>query len=178
MKAIKKPVKIILIVLASLVVLMTLGYAILYLNVNAVRFDYVSDSIYSGANVDINELQSSGYSIEFPFFANKMLLSNGALYTLPFGIRNNNLKVYSSINNPIKDWAAMTAHKYDNRVHIGYEVENDGKTLSVKLKGTAENGEETVPVEKLFVFNIENASPDNLPAWTNYTETDNEFYQL
>lgn len=162
-----KTVKILLIVLMAIVISGAIAFTVFYVNVNAVRFDYVNRNVY----VDCD--------IEIPFFGNKLMLEeSGGVYSPPLGMGVKNIEVYSAVNSPIYAFAFTMVCQYgESNVHIvDYEVENDGKTLSVKLSGTIENGGETVPIEKLFVFNIENASPDNLPTWTNRTEADNEFY--
>ncbi len=162
-----KAVKALLIVLAAIVMVGAIGFTILYVNVNAVRFDYVSRN-FSIGNSDI----------KIPFFGNKIMIGeSGGIYATPLGMGVKNLKVYDAVNDPIYLFSSKTASKYENGVHItDYQVENDGKLLSIKISGTAQNGGETIPIEKLFVFNIENASPDNLPKWTNRTEADYEYY--
>lgn len=161
-----KAVKALLIVLAAIVMVGAIGFTILYVNVNAVRFDYVSLNFSAGNSY-----------IEIPVFGNKLTLESGGTYVFPFGLGVKNLDVYDAVNAPIHLFSLKTASQYENGVHItDYEVENDGKLLSIKISGTAQNGGETIPIEKLFVFNIENASPDNLPKWTNRTEADYEYY--
>ena len=164
----KKTAKILLIALASLVLIGAIGFMIFCINVNAVRFDYV-DSGFSRLNVND--------SVTIPFFGNKLILGDyGRMYSPPLGMGMKNIDIYMAVNDPISAYVQWTASQYENGIHISYEVENDGKTLTVKLFGSGDNGEKTEPIEKLFVFDIENASLDNYPTWTNRTEEDNEYY--
>lgn len=164
----KKTAKILLIALASLVLIGAIAFVILYINVNAIRFDYVD----RGSNRhNVND------SITIPFFGNKLILGDyGSVYSPPLGLGTKTIDVYMSVNDPIGAYTFWLKTKYENGVHIRYEVENDGKTLTVKLFGSGDNGEKTEPIEKVFVFDIENVSLDNYPTWTNRTEADNEYY--
>lgn len=168
----KKSAKIILIALAAIVLAGAIGFMILYIKCNAVRFDYVRAQYGIGENEDI--------VMYVPFFANKMLLGEygGAGYASPFELGLKNIPVYAEVNGPIHEYAVWTAQQYKNGIMqlTDYEVENDGKTLTVKLFGSGDNGEGAEPIEKVFIFDIENASLDNLPTWTNRTEADNEYY--
>ena len=165
----KKSAKIILIALVAIVLAGAIGFMILYIKCNTIRFDYVR------AQYGIGDSDSVMY---VPFFANKMLLLEyGAGYSSPFELGLKNIPVYDEVNSPIHEYAFWTARQYENGIQLtDYEVENDGKTLTVKLFGTGDNGAGTEPIEKVFVFDIENASLDNLPTWTNRTEADNEYY--
>lgn len=163
----KKTAKILLIALAAIVLIGAIAFVILYINVNAIRFDYVD----GGFNrVGVND------KITIPFFGNKLMTPAGNIYAPPLGLGTKTIDVYMAVNSPISEYAYWTANKYEKGIQIGYEVENDGKTLTVKLTGTGDNGLEKVPIEKLFLFNIENASLDHLPTWVNRTEADNEYY--
>ena len=164
----KKTAKILLIALASLVLIGAIAFTVFYINVNAIRFDYVD----SGPNrLNVND------SIALPFFGNKLILCDyGRMYSPPLGLGMKTIDVYMAVNDPIGAYTFWLKTQYKNGVHIRYEVENDGKTLTVKLFGSGDNGEKTEPIEKVFVFDIENASLDNYPTWTNRTEADNEYY--
>ena len=171
----KKIVPIAGVVLAIVVIAVVISCMVIYINADAIRFDYVDCNVYVADGSVYPE--ENGYSIRYPFFGNSAMLGEfGASYGFPLGAGEKNVEVYQTVNDPIYVWARVTVAKYENRVNIGYTVENDGRTLTVELSGTANDGENTVPVEKVFVFDIENASPDNLPVWTNRTETDDEFY--
>ena len=166
-----KTVKILLTALAALVLAGAIGFMILYFNVNAIRFDYVEAGWHS---------PSTNSNVVYPFFGNKLMLGeSGPVYGPPLGLGMKNIRVYLAVNDPISTYTHWISRQYEGGVQItDYIVENDGKTLTVKLSGTANNGGETIPIEKVFIFDIENASFDNLPTWTNRTEADNEFYPV
>lgn len=164
----KKTAKILLIALASLVLIGAIAFTVFYINVNAIRFDYV-DSGFSRLNTND--------SVTLPFFGNKLILCDyGRMYSPPLGLGMKTIDVYMAVNSPISAYTFWLQTQYENGVHIKYEVENDGKTLTVKLFGSGDNGEKTEPIEKVFIFDIENASLDHYPTWTNRTEADNEYY--
>ena len=161
-----KTAKILLTALAALVLAGAIGFMILYFNVNAIRFDYVESGLFS---------PSTSSKCLFPHFGNKLMLDGpGSGYAPPLGLGMKTLKVYRQVNGPLFAYASWITFQ-DGAQITDYTVENDGKTLTVKLSGTADNGTETIPIEKVFIFDIENAGLDNLPTWTNRTETDNEF---
>ena len=164
-----KTAKILLTALAALVLAGAIGFMILYFNVNAIRFDYVK----AGMGVP-----STNSHVVYPFFGNKLMLGeSGAMYSPPLGLGMKNIRVYLAVNDPISTYTHWIIRQYEGGVQItDYIVENDGKTLTVKLSGTANNGGETIPIEKVFIFDIENASLDNLPTWTNRTEADNDYF--
>lgn len=158
MSKVKKIAKVSLIVLLSLALVIGVGLSILYFNVTAIRFDY-----NNGAR----------YAVNIPFFSNSLLSNQAYVYSPVFGWGYNETKVYSVVNLPLDAWARHISddHKGEN-IDVDYDVENDGKTLKVSFSGTAGD----TPVDKEFVFDIQNASPNNLSKWTNRTEADNEFY--
>ena len=164
-----KTAKIIVIALAAIVLAGAVTFAILYVNYNTISFDYVSRQSHTGNSY-----------LNIPVFGNKLALSEGGNFSAPFDLGMKNLDVYDAVNSPIYAYAIFMAGKYKDGVQLNdYEVNNDGgKTLTVTLKGSANNGGETVKIEKVFIFDIENASLDNLPAWTNRTEEDKEFYPM
>lgn len=163
----KKSAKIILIALVAIVLAGAIGFMILYIKCNEIRFDYAPVHWRTGVS-----------EMELPFFGNKMLVGDeGGGYASPFELGLKNIPVYDAVNDPILQYSLWTAKQYENGIQItNYEVENDGKTLTVKLIGTGDNGEGAEPIEKVFVFDIENASLDNLPTWTNLSEADNGYY--
>lgn len=164
-----KTAKILIIALAAVVLAGAVTFAILYVNYNAISFDHVSRQSHLGNSY-----------LNIPVFGNKLMLSEGGNFSSPFDLGMKNLDVYDAVNSPIYAYAVFMAGKYKDGVQLtDYEVNNDGgKTLTVTLKGTADNGGQTVKIEKVFIFNIENASLENLPTWTNRTEEDNEFYPI
>ena len=164
-----KTAKILVIALAAIVLAGAVTFAVLYVNYNAISFDYVSRQSNSGNSY-----------LNIPVFGNKLMLSEGGDFSAPFDLGMKNLDVYDAVNSPIYAYAVFMTGKYKDGVQLtDYEVNNDGgKTLTVTLKGTADNGGKTVKIEKVFIFDIENASLDNLPTWTNRTEDDKEFYPI
>ena len=163
----KKSAKIILIALVAIVLAGAIGFMILYIKCNEIRFDCAP-----------SHWGTDGSTMELPFFGNKMLVGDeGGSFASPFELGLKNIPVYNEVNGPIIQYSVWKAHQYKNGIQItDYEVENDGKTLTVKLIGTGDNGEGAEPIEKVFIFDIENASLDHLPTWTNRTEADNEYY--
>ncbi len=160
MTKVKKIAKVFLIVLLSLALVIGVGLSILYFNVTAIRFDYTN-----GAR----------YAVNIPFFCNSLLSDQAYSFSPVLGWGYNEVNVYSEINRPLDAWARHISddHK-DESIDVEYDVENNGDTLKVTFSGTAGD----TPVDKEFVFDIKNASPKNLPKWTNRTEADNEFYPL
>jgi len=155
--------KIVLIVLVAIVAVLAIGFGIFYLNVSQIRFDYCDSNVYVDAP-DLDKLLDSGYIMSYPFFGNSATISSGDVYGFPFGIGEQNIPVYDAVNVHIRGWAYATVTEYDNRVKIDYNVESDGKTLTVVLNGTGEKADGVEEkIEKTFVFDIENASLDNLP---------------
>ena len=158
MNKVKMIAKVFLIVLLSLAFLIGVGLSILYFNVTAIRFEQ-SDGAYFGVNI--------------PFFRNQFLAKGEAGY--PISIFNwgyKEVEVYSAVNLPLQQWAwSISVLHEGEEIDIGYDVENDGKTIKVDFSGTAGD----TPVEKEFVFDIQNASLDNLPRWINRVEEDDEF---
>ena len=157
MSKVKKIAKVSLIVLVSLAVLIGAAAAVCYYNITAIRFEQ-TDGIWFGVNI--------------PFFCNPLLSDQPGIYVgRPFNWGLKELKVYDAVNGPIGRWAVNLSDTYGrDEIDIEYNVENDGKTIKVNFSGTAGD----TPVEKEFVFDIQNASPDNLPKWTNRTEADDE----
>lgn len=162
-----KTAKILLAALTAFVLVGATAFAIYFVNVNAIRFDTVSQRRYSGNSEFL-----------LPVFGNKLMLEEGGVYSSLFNLGMKNLDVYDEVNAPIQLYSVIISTKYDSVQLTDYEVINEGgKTLTVTLRGTADDGGETVPIEKVFVFDIEDASLDNLPTWTNRTEEDDEVYQ-
>ena len=162
-----KTAKILLAALTAFVLVGATAFAIYFVNVNAIRFDTVSQRRYS----------DNSYFL-LPVFGNKLMLEEGGVYSSLFNLGMKNLDVYDEVNAPIQLYSVIISTKYDSVQLTDYSVINEGgKTLTVTLMGTADDGGETVPIEKVFVFDIENASLDKLPTWTNRTEEDDEVYQ-
>lgn len=161
MSKVKKIAKVSLIVLLSLALVIGVGLSILYFNVTEIRFE-LSDSTWCGVNI--------------PFFCNPLLSDCPHTYIIrPLDWGHDTIKVYTAVNDPMQMWAYSLYFAHEGEeMNISYDVENDGETLKVSFNGTAGD----TPIDKEFVFDIRNASPKNLPKWTNRTEADNEFYPL
>ncbi|MCM1298701.1 MAG: hypothetical protein NC203_07155 [Firmicutes bacterium] len=175
-----KPLVITLIVILPLVLLTVLIFGSIYLYSEAVIFDHR----------DCNTVRSfvpyrEGYSVKYPRFGNPMMIgidvdengTTGRIYSLTLGKGGmKNVPVYDALNGPLCLWVDYIAAKYENRVDIDYTLEQDSRTVTVNLTVSAEDGDgNTVPVRQEFVFDIENASPNNLPEWVNQGSVTDEF---
>ena len=175
-KAIKIPL-IILSVLLALFLIIAIAFGALYLYSDMVIFDHrdITDiPFYESIDVP-----SESYSVNYPWFGNPMMLSGGGgkTFTLTLGSGGEkNLRVYSAVNDPIYIWIHYLGERYDGRVSLDYTMEQDSKTISVHLSGAADDDDgSSVPLEQSFIFNIENASPDNLPKWLNEDDLTDEY---
>ena len=169
-KAIKIPL-IILSVLLSLVLLFVIGYGIFYLQVDAVRFDYTSATMLG---------DGQGYQkVSTPFFGNSLMLNEGGfykVYRLEPGIKN--LPIYDAINGYMFNWSLYITEKYQ-KVDIDYTVDRDGDIITINLNGSGSNDDEqAAAIEEKFVFDVSDASFDNLPKLTNEDEINKEFVEL
>ena len=169
-KAIKIPL-IILSVLLSLVLLFVIGYGIFYLQVDAVRFDYTSATMLG---------DGQGYQkVSTPFFGNSLMLNEGGfykVYRLEPGIKN--LPIYDAINGYMFNWSLYITEKYQ-KVDIDYTVDRDGDIIIINLNGSGSNDDEqAAAIEEKFVFDVSDASLDNLPKLTNENEINKEFVEL
>lgn len=122
-----------------------------------------------------------GFSVKYPFFANPMALSgsDGRAYTLtlPNG-GEKNIDVYEAVNAPIYIWVDYLYNRYLGRVNLDYSLERDEKNITVSMSGNVYEGEKSIPIKQEFVFNIENAGSDKLPAWVNEDEINEEFREF
>lgn len=140
-----------------------------YFYASEIRFDHCDADVYVDS-ADLDTLRESGCQMIYPFFGNSVSLTRGRHYSYPLGIGKGNETVYSTVNSVIHSWAEETVTTYQNRVNVGYSVQNDGKTLTVAFGGSVYPygiDSEAVPIEKTFVFDIENAGVDNLPKLIN-----------
>lgn len=172
--SIKKSVKIPLIILSvllSLVVLFIIGYGIFYLQVDAVRFDHTSATMWGDGQGD--------QKVSTPFFGNSLMLNEGGfykVYRLEPGIKN--LPIYDAINGYMFNWSLYITEKY-HKVDIDYTVDRDGDIITINLSGNGSNdGEQAATIKEKFVFDVSNASPENLPKLTNEDELNKEFVEL
>lgn len=173
----KTPLIIISVIIAVLLIAVIV-LAVFLAQVNAVRFDHVENSGRYAANaynLSAEEAQAQGYSVKTPFFGNSLMIAGGT-YTVYFmNAGAENIAVYDAVNSPIDMWANYAVARYDNRVKADYDIVQDDKTIEVTMNGTADVEGKTVDISEKFVFNIENASPENLPQWTNRDELSSEY---
>lgn len=180
-KALKKPIKVSLIVLLIIITVATVGLGILgicYLNADALKFEHVDSSWLIGLPI------KEGSSINYPHFGNLMTLgldSNGkfAGTVAPFmgtGGRKN-LVVYDAVNTVVfANVDYLARRECSEGINLDYTVKQDNKTITVNLNGTGtDSSGKNVSIDKALVFNIENASAENLPIWVNENEACEEF---
>lgn len=148
----------------------------LYFYSEAVIFDHRDSSeVHSAIS------PSEGFSVKYPFFANPMALSvsDGRSYALAlWNGGEKNIDVYEAVNAPIYIWVDCLYNRYLGRVNLDYSLERDEKTITVSMSGNVYVGENSIPVEQKFVFDIENADSDQLPKWINEEETDEEYREF
>ena len=172
----KKAAKIRLIILCSILGLILLFFAFLaglYFYSNLVIFDHI----------DNTSISSEDYPVKYPWFGNPLMIyeGGGGIYAVIFedgGLKN--LSVYNAVNDPLILWIDFyLRERYDGRFTLDYTLEQDSKTISVHLFGTAykEDGA-AVPLDRSFIFDIENASPDNLPTWLNEDDMSDEYKEF
>lgn len=170
-KSLKIPL-IILSVLLSLVLLFVIGYGIFFLLADSVRFDYTRSTMSCD--------DKCGYqNVSTPFFGNSLILNEGGFYIgylLEPGLKN--IPIYDAINGYMLNWSLYITVKY-HKVDIDYTVDRDGDIIVVNLSGNAiDDGEQTIPIKEKFVFDVSNASLENLPRLTNKEEITKEFVEL
>lgn len=186
--------KIILIALLTVIGGIAVLFAVVYFYGNAVIFDY-TDNIQCASRLVMPDYdpRADGYLMKYPHFANTLFLQgqsqdeNGKIistagislvvYGGPSGVDYKKVYIYEAVNEPIRSWVFVISAKYHDRVNVDYTVENNGKTLTVLFKGTAEQDGEKIPIEQKFVFDIENADVDNLPKWVNEDEMSDDARQ-
>lgn len=168
-KAIKIPL-IILSVLLSLVLLFIIGYGIFYLQADSVKFDYTTSTMSC-------DDKCGDQRVSTPFFGNSLINDGGGYkgFLLEPGLKN--IPVYDAINSYMLYWQLYVTSRY-RKVSIDYNVDRDGDNIIINLSGNAGNdGGQTAPVKEKFVFNVSNASLENLPRLTNEEELSKEFVE-
>lgn len=173
----KKSIKIPLIFLSVILALILIAAAfigIIYINADAVRFDYVD------CNYVVGLALKDDSTINYPFFGNSLIINEeeGRVYSPFLGTAGQkNLDVYGAVNTPLCAYVEYLARReYSGGIYLDYTVAQDSGTLTVNLNGigTDDSGKD-ISINENLVFNIENASPENLPVWVNENETDEEF---
>jgi hypothetical protein len=171
----RAPIIAISVILISALLVLS-AFAGLYLYSEAVIFDHRDSS-----EVHSTISPAEGFSVKYPFFANPMALSGsgGRSYTLTLlNGGEKNIEVYEAVNAPVYIWVDYLYNRYRGRVNLDYSLEQDGKTITVSMSGNVYEGENSIPVEQKFVFDIENADSDQLPKWINEEETDEEYREF
>lgn len=176
----KKAAKIRLIILCSILILILLFFASLgamYIYSDSVVFGHrdVSDvPIVSGIDTPVDD-----YPVNFPWFGNPLMLigRTGTGFNIVFeNGGSKNINVYMAVNDPIYMWINYLSHRYDRRFTLDYTMEQNNRSISVHLTGTAYEDDGTaVPLDQSFLFDIEKASPDNLPTWLNDDDLTDEY---
>ncbi len=172
----KRTALIVISVLLISALLVLSAFAGIYLYSEAVIFDHRDSS-----EVHSTISPAEGFSVKYPFFANPMALSgsDGRSYTLTLlNGGEKNIEVYEAVNAPVYIWVDYLYNRYRGRVNLDYSLELDGKTITVSMIGNVYEGENSIPVEQKFVFDIENADSDQLPKWINEEETDEEYREF
>lgn len=173
----QKNVNIVLSILLGLFLLIAITFGALYLYSDMVIFDHrdITDIPF----YESIDAQYESYSVNYPWFGNPMMLSGGGGRTFAITLGSGGAKnvwVYTAVNEPIDMWIDYLCMRYGGRVSLDYTMEQDSRTISVHLSGTAEDDDGSiVPHEQSFLFDIENASPDNLPKWLNEDDLTDEY---
>lgn len=130
------------------------------------------------SNVEPAKENIECYQLKYPFFGNPIALkgSTGRTYSLTFfSGGEKNVDIYEAVNSPIFFWVDYLYSRYRGCVNLDYTLEQDDKSIYVSMSGNINDGKKNVTVEQKFVFNIENAAPDNLPVWVNEEEISEEY---
>ena len=168
----KKAVKIPLIIISVLLTLLLFAVAVvgaIYLYAEAVIFDHVDAHGFFDSKVN------------YPWFGNPTMISEGSggFYGSFLDGGDKNICVYMAVNTPINDWIIYLRQRYDDPVTLNYTLEQDSKSISVYFTGTAyDNDGSAVPLDQNFLFDIENAAPDNLPRWLNEDDMTDEYKEF
>ena len=172
----KRTALIVISVLLISALLVLSAFAGIYLYSEAVIFDHRDSS-----EVHSTISPAEGFSVKYPFFANPMALCGSDGRSYPLTLLNGgekNIEVYEAVNAPVYIWVDYLYNRYRGRVNLDYSLEQDGKTITVSMSGNVYEGENSIPVEQKFVFDIENADSDQLPKWINEEETDEEYREF
>ena len=177
----KNAAKIRLIILCSILGLILLLFAVLgllYLYADSVIFDH-RDTSEVPVRVEIDAPSNDEYPVNYPWFGNPLMIpsnESGRIFALILGHGGaKNLDVYDAVNDPIVMWIDYLGERYDRRFTVDYTMEQDSRSISVYFTGSAEDSDgNVIPLDQSFLFDVENASPDNLPKWINEDEQNEE----
>ena len=178
-----KAAKIRLIILCSILALILLFFAFLgglYIYSNTVVFSHIDNTAPLPSAPDIS---ADDYPVRYPWFGNPLMIheDGGGIYTIVSndgGLKN--IPVYNAVNDPMVLWVDFYLnYRYDRRFTLDYTLEQNNSTITVHLTGTAYNADgSAVPLDQNFIFDIENASPDNLPKWLNEDNMTDEYKEF
>ena len=176
-----KAAKIRIIIEASILGLILLFFAslgLLYIYSDSVVFGHIDTSEVASALSDI-DTPAADYPVNYPWFGNPLMLlgHTGRGFGIIFSDGGEkNIGVYMAVNDPIVTWIDYLSLRYDRRITLDYTMEQNTRSISVRLTGAAEDVDgSTVPIDQSFMFNIENAAPDNLPTWLNEDDMPDEY---
>ena len=137
--------------------------------INDIVFGYVDDNIVISLDASDDSyddwIHENGYGGKYPNFENPLAFSNGAI-TWTTQKSEDNHRVYEAVTGPLYIYAVSMTKEYDNMIHMHYTVESDNSIITVCYDNIAyPNGLESEPIqfERTFIFDIENASLDNIP---------------
>ena len=183
-KIMKKAAKIRLIILCSILGLILLLFAFLgglYIYSEQVIFDHIDNThVPYPSGLDISE---DDYPVKYPWFGNPLMIyeGGGGIYVTIFEHGGEkNISVYNAVNDPLVLWVDFyLSNRYDRRFTLDYTLEQDNRTISVHLFGTAYDDDgSAVPLDQSFLFDIEDASPDKLPTWLNEDDMSDEYKEF
>ena len=164
-----KNLLIILSVILALILIAAITIGVIYINAAAVRFDHVDCDNIIGLEL------KDGSTVNYPFFGNSLMISEGGGSYGGVGLEN--IDVYGAVNMPVCAYVEYLARRvFIGGINLDYTVEQSGGILTVNLNaiGTDDSGKD-ISINKKLIFNIENASPENLPVWVNENDSDEEF---
>ena len=179
----KKAAKIRLIILCSILGLILLFFAFLggiYIYSEQVIFDHVDNPNFLGSyNPDID---LEDYPAKLPWFGNPLMIyeGGGGIYAIIFDNGGEkNIPVYMAVNDPMILWGYYLGERYDRRFTLDYTLEQDSKSIVIYFTGTAyEKDGSAATLDRSFIFDIEGASPDNLPTWVNENDMPDEYKEF
>lgn len=178
-KKAKKPLIIILYVVFGLTVMFAAFLGSYYLSADALVYHYIniSDIYINGVDYNQRPEKREDYPRQYPFFGNPLTISeeSGTSIHFPLHGGEKNYSVYEAINSPIQTWIFYLQDRYKNDAFVRYTVEIDKEYIKVYFTGTVTEDGKTVPIEQNFIFDIANASPENLPVWVNREEISEGF---
>jgi len=172
MKNNKGSAKAVLILVLAIVLVLGGVFAYFYIDITQIRFDYTNSHISVCNTEEDALLGEQGYGMNYPFFGNSNIISDGgstySIHIWPMGeATERNIPVYMAVNDVLSEYGYELMKEYRNNLKMDYTVEKDDKTIKVEFTSIAyPDGvdKEGITLKKTFVFNIENASRNNMPT--------------